>query len=321
MSFGAPDPPNPTTTAGTQQQYNTEAARTQQQVNSYNQSNPYGNLNYLPDASSPSGYRINTQLSVPQQGLLETQQANQGTAGGTAGTLLKTAGTLANNTAGMYGSAPNIQALDPTNLVKTLNNWSATYQQPIFDQQDSNLEAQLRSQGLTPGSEAYNNAKNLLARNQGDQTKQFLTANIGQGQAAQAQKFGQDVTNYQLPLQTEAALTSAAAGPAGYAAPNGGMWQQGPTAQIQPPNYQGAVQNNYEGQVKNYGDMWNNVSKLGTAAIGLAGAPFTGGLSLGAAGALGGMFGGSGVPGVSNAQVMSQPNPYGSMQQIGGGWG
>lgn len=293
MSFGAPSPPDATATSNTQQQFNTQAAKAQNVGNSYNQSNPYGSLSYTADPNSPSGYAINTSLSPQQQALLTTQQGNQGTAGATAGTLLKTAGTLANNTAGMYGSAPNIQALDPTNLVKTLNNWSATYQQPIFDQQNSNLEAQLRNQGLAPGTEAYNNAKNLLARNQGDVTNQFLTSNIGQGQTAQAQKFGQDVTNYELPLQTEAGLTSAAAGPAGYAAPTAPTFQQAPTAQIQPANYSGAVQSNYTNQLQNYENTWNNVGKLGVAAAGLAGAPFTGGLSLGAAGGLAGMFGGT----------------------------
>lgn len=315
MSFSAPTPPDPTQTANTQQTFNTQAGQTQNQINSYNQSNPYSSLSYTADASSPSGYSINTSLTPAQQSLLNTQTGNQQIAGQNAGNLLNTAGTLANNTAGMYGSAPNIQALDPTAITSQLNSWQQKYQQPIFDQQSSNLEAQLRNQGLTPGSVAYDNAKNLLARNQGDVTNQFMTNNIGTGLQAQQQKFGQDVTNYQLPIQTEGQLLQNAGGQAGYAQPNGGAFQQAPTAQIQPANYQGAVQSNYTNQLQNYQNTWNNVGKLGTAAVGLAAAPFTGGASL--AGAIPGMFGGSGP--ITYGSSSGPTAFYGN--NTTGGWG
>lgn len=285
MSFGAPTPPDPTATSNTQQQFNTTAGTTQNQINSYNQSNPFGNVNYAADPSSPSGYRVQTNLSQPNQNLLDTQFGSQAVAGQTAQSLLK-------NTAGMYGSAPNFQAFDPTSMVSQLNSWQQKYQQPLFDQQSSNLEAQLRNQGLTPGTEAYNNAKNLLARNQGDVTNQFMTNNIGTGLQAQQQKFGQDVTNYQLPLQTEAALT-------GYASPTAPTFQQTPTAQIQPANYQGAVQSNYTNQMQNYENTWNNIGKLGTAGIGLAMAPASS-LAGGWGSSLAGMFGGGPSWGANN---------------------
>jgi hypothetical protein len=266
MSFSAPKPPDPNATAQAQMQYNTQAAQTQQKLNQTNQTNPYGTMTYVADPSSPSGYTLQTALSAPQQNLLNTQQ-------GTQAILGNTARNLATNTAGMYGSAPNFQPLDTSGLVTTLNNWQQKYQQPLFDQQSSNLEAQLRSQGLTPGSEAYNNAKNLLARNQGDVTNQFMTNNIGTGLQAQAQNFGQQVQNYELPLQTEATLFGAAAP----MAPN---FQATPTVNIQPANYQGAVQANYDAQLKNYENTWNNLGKLGTAGVGLAMAPMTGGTSI-----------------------------------------
>lgn len=321
MSFGAPTPPDPTATSNTQQQYNTSAATTQNQVNSYNQSNPYGSLSYTADPNSPSGYSVNTNLSAPNQALLNTQFGNQATAGGNAGSLLNTAGTLANNTAGMYSQAPNFQALNPASIAGNLNSLNQQYNQPIFDQQSSNLEAQLRNQGLAPGTEAYNNAKNLLARNQGDVTNQYETMNLGNALQAQNQNFGQQVTNYEAPLQTEAGLLQQAGQQAGYASPTAPQFQQTPTAQIQPANYSGAVQQNYTNSLQNSQNTWNNIAKLGVAGVGLAAAPFTGGASLAGAGALAGMFGGSGVPGVTSAQVASQPNPYGSMPQIGGGWG
>ena len=154
----------------------------------------------------------------------------------------------------------------------TLNQWQQQYLQPIYNQQDSNLEAQLRNQGLAPGTEAYNNAKNLLARNQGDTTNQYLSQNENQA-------YNQTLQSYLTPLQTIGGLQQTA---------NPGQFQQTPNAQIQPANYAGAVQNNYQAQLGNYENTWSNIGKLGTAAVGLAAAPFTGGTSL--LGTLGGMF-------------------------------
>ncbi len=271
MSFSAPSPPDPTATSNTQQQYNVSAAQDQQKINSFNQSNPYGSMSYVADPNSPSGYTLNTSLSAPQQHLLDIQTGTQGTTG-------QTAQNLARNTAGMYSQAPNFKPLDTTGLVTQLNDWQQKYQQPLFNQQSSNLEAQLRDQGLTPNSEAYNNAKNLLARNQGDVQNQFMTNNIGVGQQAQAQNFGQQVENYQAPLQTLGGLF-------GMSGPTGPTFANTPTAQIQPANYAGAAQNAYQGQLQNYENTWNNIGKLGTAGVGLAMAPMTGG------GSLAGMFG------------------------------
>lgn len=272
MSFGdKPTPPDPNVTSQTQQTYNLQAAQAQNKNNSYNQSNPFGSLDYVADPNSPSGYTIKTALSAPQQGLLDTQVGTQGIAGQTAQNLLR-------NTSGMYSNAPDLSGKATADK---LNQWSQNYLQPIYNQQSSNLEAQLRSQGLTPGSEAYNNAKNLLARNQGDTTNQYLQQNQGQA-------FGQALQEYQTPLQTIAGLYGAAA-------PTGPTFQQAPSAQIQPPNYSGAVQNNYTQQMQGYEQDNANMGKLLVAGAGLAAAPFTGGLSLGAtAGGLGGMFGGGG---------------------------
>lgn len=298
MSFSAPTPPDPTATSNTQQQYNTTAAQTQNQTNSYNQSNPYGSMTYAADPNSPSGYTLNTSLSAPNQGLLNTQFGNQGTAGQTAGSLFNTAGNLASNAAGMYSQPYDLNAASEA-TAKNLNSWQQAYNQPIFDQQSSNLEAQLRNQGLAPGTEAYNNAKNLLARNQGDVTNQYLTQNQGQA-------YSQALQSYQTPLQTVGGLLGEATGAGAYAQPTGPTFANTPTAQIQPANYQGAVASNYAGQVANNNAMWNGIGQLGGAAVNLA----TGG----GVGNLSGMFN-------SATNGMFQSNPYNSMPKIGGGWG
>lgn len=292
MSFNAPDTPNPTTTSNAQAQYNADAAKTQNANNSYGQSTPYGSLSYVPDPSSPSGYRITTALSAPQQGLLDTRTGTQQIAG-------QTAQDLARNTQSMYSKAPDLNSASGA-VASRLNDWNAQYLKPIFNQQDSVLESKLRNQGLMPGTQAYDNAKNLLARNQGDVTNDYLTKNQGQA-------FQQALTEYQTPLQTIGSLFGASA-------PTGPTFQNTPTAQVQPPNYAGQVQENYKNDLQNYENTWNNVAKVGTAAIGLAGAPFTGGLSLGLAGGLGSMFGSSpGSGGGAGYGNFGQYSPYSPM--------
>jgi len=296
MSFSAPKAPDPTATANTQQTYNVNAATDQNKINSYNQSNPFGSINYVADANSPSGYSLKTSLSHEQQGLYNQFTGTQGMFGAAAPGLIQKA-------ADFYGTTPN---LDNSAVTKQLNEWQQKYQQPIFNQQDSNLEAQLRSQGLTPGSEAYNNAKNLLARNQGDVTNQYMTMNQGQS-------FDQLLKQFQANQSQAGNEATLGQGMFAASAPQGPTQLQTPTAQIQPANYQGAVQANYEQQMKNYENTWNNIGKLGTAGVGLAMAPMSGGTSL-----LGGMFGGSS----GASPFISGSYNYGGVQvpQVGGGW-
>jgi len=299
MSFSAPTPPDPTQTSNTQQQYNVAAASDQNKANSYNQSSAFGSINYVADPNSPSGYTLQTAYSQPEQNLFNQYTGTQGAFGAAAPGLV-------NLGASDLTARAN---LDPTAVTNQLNNWSQQYLQPIFQQQQSNTDAQLRNQGLNPGSAAYGNAENLLARNQGDVTNQYLQQNEGQAYSQALQNFQAQQQQGQNEAQLGGTLFGASA-------PTGPTQNATPTASIQPANYQGAVQSNYQGQLQNYQNTWNNIGKL-AGSIGGAAMNF----ALPGSGSLAGMFGGSGVPGVSNAQVMSQPNPYGSMPQIGGGWG
>lgn len=275
MSFGAPDPPNAGDVSREQFGYNKDAAAAQNRINSYNQSTPFGGLRYVADSNSPSGYRLETYLSPEQQRLLDTRISTQTTLG-------ETANSLANNSASMYSSPFDLDS-ESGKTAGLLNNWNKRYLDPIFQMQDSNLEAQLRNQGLTPGSEAYNNAKNLQARNQGDVTTNYLTKNQGQA-------FDQAIKSYQLPLQTLAGMFGASA-------PQSPAFQSTPSATIQPPNYAQAAQNQYQGEMTNYQNMIGGAGQI----AGLLAAPFSGGLSL-APGMFGGGWssgniGGTGLPG------------------------
>lgn len=244
MSFGAPSPPDASATASAQQGYNTSAAKAQQKINMINQTTPYGSLTYTKDANSPGGYDANTVLSPAEQQLLQTQQATQQTLG-TAGS------NLASATAGMYSGAPRLNTQD---IAKELNQWQQSYLQPIFDQQQSNTNARLQNQGLAPGSAAYDNAQNLLARNHGDVTNQYLSQNEGQA-------YNQAVQNYELPAQMATSLMNGSA-------PQSPAFQQTPTAQVQPANYAGLAEQNYAQQNTAYGQQLQGMFGIPTALAG-----------------------------------------------------
>lgn len=249
MSFGAPDPPNAGDVSNTQYGFNTRAAQDQNKLNSYDQSTPYGSLKYVADSISPSGYRIDTSLSPEQQQLLDTRQ-------GTQQTLGNTAGQLATNSASMYSTPFDLNSASGA-TAGLLNSWNKQYLDPLFQQQNSNLEAQLQNQGLTPGSEAYNNAKNLQARNQGDVTTNYLTKNQGQA-------FDQALKSYQLPLQTLAGMFGASA-------PQAPAFEKAPSATIQPPNYAQAAQNQYQGEAQNYQNMIGDIGKIANIGMSMFG--------------------------------------------------
>lgn len=251
MSFSQPSAPNAIDTANQQQSYNTTAARNQNQINSYDQTNPFGSQTYIADPNSPSGYRLNTSLAAPMQSLFDTQ----------TGTI----NNAATNSAGMYSNPFDLNAATGA-TAGLLNSWNQKYTQPIFDQQNSNLDAQLQNQGLAPGSAAYNNAKNLLARNQGDVTNQYLTQNEGQA-------FNQALQQYQLPLQTISALKSTV--------PVTPTFGATPTSTDAPPNYQQAAQNQFADQQTQFQNTMGGLGQL--------------------AGGVTGMFGGQGMFGANGA--------------------
>lgn len=237
--FKAPTPPNATDTSNAQFGYNQNAAGSQARINMVDQNTPFGSLNYSQTGTAADGtpqFTSSTSYTPQVQALLDKGFANAGSFDGGAAT--------AKNLSGMW-----------ENL-----------QKPIFAQQDSNLDAKLASQGITQGSEAYNNAQNLKARNQNDARTNF---DIG----AQGTAFNEALQSAGLPASMLAALTGSV---------NPGF-RQTPQEQIQPPNYAGAVEQNYQQQTASHNAMLNGL-------FGIAGA----GLGGWARGGFGGAGGGSG---------------------------
>lgn len=275
MSFGSqPSAPDPASSSNNQLTFNKLAGAAQNQGNMFSQSNPYGSLNWNADPNAPGGYNANVSLSPQQQQLFNQQQNTKSNFGSAASDLSSNFGSL-------YGSAPNI---DPSALTNKVMGWGQQYMQPIFNQQQSNLDARLQSQGITPGSEAYNNAQNLQSRNVNNAYSNLLMQ-------AEPAAFSQAVTQYQLPAQMAGMLS----GQGAPQTPNQSMVQT-PQSQVGAPNYQQAAQQQYQAQQAQNAAYNQGIWGMIGNATGLATAPMTGGSSLFGMGSSAGL-GGSSNPG------------------------
>ena len=237
----APAAPNPVTTAQAQTASNQATAQNQTELNDQNQVTPYGSLTYAQNGTYPDGtpqYTATTQLSQPEQNLLNIGQTGAQSLGGSALNLL---GQVNQNTAPInYSGLPGIASSASSNipLATSVGNVSgdpaiqqaenaaysqqAQYLNPQFSQAQEALSNNLINQGITQGSQAANTAQqNLgLQENQayGNAADQAVAAGqaeqntlYGQGlqsanlqNTAQQQQFGQGLNNAQLQNQAQA---------------------------------------------------------------------------------------------------------------------
>jgi hypothetical protein len=249
MGQSAPTPPDPYATAAAQTQTNEATARYQAEMNNVNQVNPYGSLTYTQTGTGPDGapiYTATSQLNAPEQALFNNMV-------GTQTTLSGDANKLAQNLGNALTSAPN---LGNDALVSKMMDWQNKYMQPVFDQQQSNLNAQLANQGITQGSAAYDNAQNLFSRNVNNAYENAMASDEGQA-------YNQALQSYMAPIQTLSTLL-------GISQPgsvNQGLVQPS-QQQIQPANLEGLVEQNYQQQLNNYQNQQSGLFGIGSSVLG-----------------------------------------------------
>lgn len=280
-----PNVPDPNVVAANQGTINTKAGQASQAGSNVNQNNAFGSLTYAQTGTSPDGtplYTANTTLSPEEQQLLTTLQGTQKTAGTAAGNLL---------TGANYGSVPAAQAIGDatTGLTKDAMDKQVAYLNPYFTTQTSQLDTQLRNQGLAPGQPGYDNAMRALQNNQGNTVTGFLS-NI------EPQMYQQASQTYQLP----ASLAGSLAGLGAPTLPNQSFVQT-PGLNIQPANLEGDVasantanMNAYQAQLGQQNAMMSGLFGIPTAVLG--GLAKNGSLT-----GLSGLFGSAGAAGGADA--------------------
>lgn len=194
---------------------NRDAAVQAQQGNMVNQNTPYGNLTYSQAGTWANGnpqYQSNITLSPTGQALLDANNRSQlGLAG-----LQQGAGQNVANVMGQpfHYNGPEMQTSVDQQRVNTNLNTSGVPQLPtadgntlrqaqdaVYSQATSRLDpqwqtaetqkdTQLRNQGLTPGTEAYDNAMRDFNFAKNDAYSGARNASIQQGLAAEQAQFG-----------------------------------------------------------------------------------------------------------------------------------
>ena len=232
MGKDAPSPPPPPDYVGAAKQQgieNLEAARATAKLGNPNVYSPYGNQTVTYEGDVPTV----TQTLTPQaQETLNAQQRVQTSLANLGQQGVETAQNVM-GTPFQFGG-PSVQtALDTSQIAKMPVNAGTTGQEAIMSRLEPSLarnrvstETQLINQGLRPGSEAYNNAINLLGQQENDARTQAvlqgLNLDIGSnaqgfnqalqsgqfGNTAQQQALAQAIQGRQMPLNEITALMS-----------------------------------------------------------------------------------------------------------------
>lgn len=257
-SPSVPSVPDPNVTAANQQKLNTQMLEQVQAASNVNQQTPTGSLTYSQTGTGPGGvptYTATQTLSPQEQALLTTMQGTQTTAGGQAGSLLSNAGY------GASGSNPAQTIGDATSgNTKALLGQETSYLSPYFTNQTSQLDAQLRAQGINPDSPAY---KQQMMNLQGNQN-QAVTGFLAQ---AEPQAYQQATSSYTLPATLAESLM-------GVSSPAGLGLTSTPQASGNPADLVGATTSAnsanmaaYQAQLQQQNAMMGGLFGIGAAGI------------------------------------------------------
>jgi hypothetical protein len=258
-SPSVPNVPDPNVTAAAQQNLNTQTLTELEQANNVNQVTPTGSLTYAQTGVGANGvptYTATQTLSPAEQALLTTMQGTQQMFGSTAGQLLAGANYGGSNPSQVIGDATS-------GNTKALLGQETSYLNPQFNEQTSQLDAQLRSQGIFPGSPAYTQQMQNLQLNQNQAVTGFLAT-------AEPQAYQQAVESYGLPASLASSFM-------GLQAPSGVGLTGTPQESSQPANLEGDVASANQANMAAYNAQLNQQNAMMSGLFGLGSAAISGG--------------------------------------------
>jgi hypothetical protein len=291
----APAPPDYAAAATAQGQANTQSAIASNFLNQVNQSGPYGSLNYsydqahgytLPDGTRIPSVTATTTLSPDQQHLLDQQTGISTQLNDLASSGISNVGNAVAHPIDM-SSLPTLHSdlgngADGVALRNQITDAMMQRLQPSIDRDRSALDTRLANQGITNGSQAYNNDQNVFQQGVNDQRIAALLAGDQEQQnqfnrGLAGAQFGNQARNQALqeaefartePLNMLNALRTGnsvnlpqfgnVSGGAGIAA--------APIYQATQDQYSAAMQN-YQQRVAQQSALMSGIGSLGSAAI------------------------------------------------------
>jgi hypothetical protein len=259
----APAAPDYTGAAQATAQSNLDAARVATAANRVNQVTPYGNLNYAITGEDTYGnptWTATTTLSDVGQQLLNNQ--NQASLG-----LGSTINSALGRTQEMMGQGfnPNL----PSTGFDPGQSYQDAYMQrlaPQIEQGRESAQARLANQGIAPGTQAYDNAMRQQAMRENDLLLGATTQGFGVGSQANQQAFNQEMTKYNMPLNTLSALRS------GAQVQNPSFVNSAQQATTGGADILGATQMGYNAQMGNFNAQQAAQQNLNSGLMGLGGA-------------------------------------------------
>lgn len=190
----APAAPNYTGAANATAAANLQAAQAATAANRVNQYTPYGNLEYTQSGTDSMGNPMWSATQSVAPGLQPAVTASQANVSNIYQNPF-TGGNLPS-----YGINPGETYSDA--IMRRLAPTQA-HQSEMSDQA-------LANQGIMPGSQAYNNAKRLLAQQQNDQLTSAIVGGMNTGLQANQQQYAQNLTTYNNALANALGIKSLA---------------------------------------------------------------------------------------------------------------
>lgn len=268
----APAAPDYTGAANATAANNLKAAQAAAAANRVNQYTPYGSLEYAQSGTDAQGNPMWSATQSVAPGLQPAVTASQ------ANVSSQYAAPFTGGNLPSYGINPGETYSDA--IMRRLAPTQA-HQSEMSDQA-------LANQGIMPGSQAYNNAKRLLAQQQNDQLTSAIVGGMNTGLQANQQQYAQNLTTYNNPLANALGIKTLAT--PNYINPA----QQQTTAGA---DILGATNASYQNQLANYNaeqarnsQMLGGLMSLGGMALMAPTGTFSGLSGLGGAGSAAGNF-------------------------------
>lgn len=257
----APAAPDPTATAAAQSKSNIASATAQSEINAVNQVTPQGNLTYTNAGTNPDGtpqFTATTTLSPGEQGIYDT--------GVTTRQNLANIGSDQSAKIGALLNTPFSVDSATSDKIQGLQN---EFLNPQWDRQSAALDTQLANQGILPGSDAYNTAKQQFSNQRQTAYDQSYLDSYNTGQQAA-------LTQRNQPINEISALLSGSqvSQPSFTNTPTSGV---APTDVIGATGQSLAQQNvGYQGNLATAMGINSGLFGLGSAALGGLGKVYAG---------------------------------------------
>jgi hypothetical protein len=264
-SSGAPAYPDPYKIADAQTQANEQSAAYNKALNTNNYTNPFGSQQSRVVGTDPKTGAPIYQTDITANPELQSQMSSLL---GELGGANKSSQNAMN---GLFGISSGLTDKDANGMTQAQNayyNSAKSYLDPQYSQQEEQLKSSLANQGLTPGSEAYNNAMGNFSRDKDFAYNQAMNSAITQGQQlglntanTQGALLGQAAGLSQIPYSNLQTIAQMIPGYSGTSSPTS-----------QPANIGQYMNNQYQSQLAGYNaqQQTNNALMNGLFSIGAA---------------------------------------------------